>query len=75
MTRETQNRNCYEKKLQYCYCRFQFVNLAKAETLALGETGLILQFFPTVLFVLTADVDMAKNDIINLMVGKLSSSI
>ena len=75
MTWETQKRNCHEKKLQYCYRRFQFVNLAKAETLALGEAGLILQFFPTVLFVSTADVDMAKNDIVNLVVGKLSSSI
>ena len=71
MTGETQKRNCYEKDLQHSYCRFQFVNLAKAATLALRETGLILHFFPTVLFVLTADVDMAKNDIINLMVGKL----
>ena len=70
MTRETQKRNCYEKELQHSYCRFQFVNLAKAATLALRETGLILQFFPTVLFVLTADVDMAKNDIVNLVVGK-----
>ena len=70
MTRETQKRNCYEKELQHSYCRFQFVNLAKAATLALGKAGLSLQFFPTVLFVLTADVDMTKNDIINLMGGK-----
>ena len=71
MTGETQKRNCYEKELQHNYCRFQFVNLAKAATLALRELVWFCNFFPTVLFVLTADVDMAKNDIVNLVVGKL----